>query len=206
VCYPGYGGGNCDTPLKCEEDCNTRGICILGKCHCDAGFEGISCGIQKTCKNECNSNGQCIFGKCVCNDNYTGEDCSQQFTCLNNCNNKGICFRGNCLCEAGYYGNDCSKISFDFKQCGGNNCNGNGLCKYEKCFCYPGYSGSFCEVKHDFQCPPFRESYTINKNSKNNNSEEYQWLPCNGNGICKYGKCFCYPGFNVNIFLIVILP
>lgn len=25
--------------------------------------------------------------------------------------------------------------------------------------------------------------------------------PCNGNGICQYGRCFCYPGFKVSVII-----
>jgi hypothetical protein len=83
----------------------------------------------------------------------------------------------------------------------------------EKCFCYPGYSGISCEIKNEFSCPPYLKlqdsnNNTIIKSLINGNNENFNnssliklsgWKPCSGNGLCKYGMCFCYPGYKVII-------
>lgn len=96
------------------------------------------------------------------------------------------------MCEPGYSGKDCSILSYKFETCK-NNCHSNGICRLEKCFCYPGFSGLFCEVKHQFTCPPIL-SKNITDDLNLNSTNIYS--PCSDNGICKYGLCFCYPGFS----------
>merc|ERR1711871_660670 len=44
------------------------------------------------------------------------------------------------------------------------------------CYCEPGYSGVSCEQVA--KCPVF-------------NGKE-----CSSNGLCKYGRCFCKPGYD----------
>jgi hypothetical protein len=57
--------------------------------------------------------------------------------------------------------------------------------------CFPGFTGELCERKNEFVCPPIpTEDY-----NKTHIGEHVDWSPCSGNGICKYGMCFCFPGF-----------
>jgi len=223
ICHPGFSGDDCSSPLTCDNDCNSHGECKLGKCFCHPGFKGKFCENNISCPNDCSNNGDCLYGKCFCDAEFIGEDCSEKLTCPKDCNSKGICFKGKCLCESGYFGETCENMNISHKPCN-HNCSNNGICDLGKCFCYHGFTGESCEFKQEFSCPPFRSAKKIGtekgekanvdkskpkkdgnrslrkeiiiKRSKGKVSEKaLVSKPCHGNGLCQYGKCFCYPGF-----------
>lgn len=202
-CFPDYYGENCNKRLECVDNCNNNGICKFGQCFCNPDYSGTTCSVKVTCPNNCNGNGICKNGKCFCDAEFGGEDCNIMMTCKDNCNSKGICFKGKCLCESGYFGNSCEKQKGLSDSCG---CI-NGFCKLNKCFCYPGFSGSKCELKQEFSCPPFSNNISFDLNSEKKIKSQFNngmiKKPCYSNGICSYGKCFCYPGFFVSIIIII---
>ena len=41
MCSPGFEGDACEKDIPC--DCNGKGTCKAGRCHCMPGYEGESC-------------------------------------------------------------------------------------------------------------------------------------------------------------------
>jgi hypothetical protein len=197
-CIPGYHGKTCELEMQCKDNCSNNGKCKFGKCFCNPGFVGEKCEIIQTCGlKDCSNQGTCKNGKCFCDVGFAGKDCEIVQKCENDCSNKGLCMHGKCLCEPGYAGKDCSKanVTLSINNCTNvNHCSGNGVCKMDKCFCYPGFSGKDCSVRRAFSCAPFKHNFI-----PEDFSNKKEWKPCFGNGICKYGMCFCFPGFEVRI-------
>lgn len=73
--------------MKCENDCNNKGLCFRGKCLCETGYTGNDCSqisVQMAaCKNDCNNNGACKMEKCFCYPGYSGKYCEikHKFSC-----------------------------------------------------------------------------------------------------------------------------
>lgn len=74
VCVEPWLGESCDTP-RCENDCNSQGVCVRGKCICSEAFVGTSCQMKR-CPNDCSGNGYCQQGECQCLEHATGPSCS----------------------------------------------------------------------------------------------------------------------------------
>ena len=77
----------------CEamNNCNNKGTCVNGACHCDSGYDYFDCSIQVSdCPNNCRNRGECIEGKCKCEENFDGIDCGIM-KCKDNCSNNGKC-------------------------------------------------------------------------------------------------------------------
>ena len=57
-----------------------RGQCTRGRCVCEIGYRGHNCnttvGGEYKCLNNCAGNGACIMGTCQCNPGFMGQDCS----------------------------------------------------------------------------------------------------------------------------------
>ena len=80
-CEIGYIGEACETEVKsCPDDCMGRGQCSRGRCVCEIGYRGHNCNVtvggEFKCLNNCAGNGACIMGRCQCNPGFMGEDCS----------------------------------------------------------------------------------------------------------------------------------
>jgi len=125
VCKPGFGGPDCGGKV-CDKDCNGRGICLDGKCHCEKGWSGENC--ELGCKNNCNNRGKCVpdpksgAPTCQCNPPFYLDDChkgrcpgalfsptgAQSF-----CSGHGTCdtSTGVCKCEPGFTGAGCETFS-----------------------------------------------------------------------------------------------
>jgi hypothetical protein len=80
-CDVGYIGEACETEVKsCPDSCMGRGQCTRGRCVCEIGYRGHNCnttvGGEYKCLNNCAGNGACIMGTCQCNPGFMGQDCS----------------------------------------------------------------------------------------------------------------------------------
>lgn len=139
LCEPGYFGDSCEhasLETSCKNNCNSNGICSLGKCFCYHGFKGQNCEEKKefNCKSgpvttsnklksnslanltPCTGNGLCDLGKCICYAGFKGPYCESKFICPNDCSGKGICVEdGKCNCKQGYNDSDCSNKSQELK-------------------------------------------------------------------------------------------
>ena len=80
-CDVGFIGESCETEVKtCPDGCMGRGQCTRGRCLCEIGYRGHNCnttvGGEFKCLNNCAGNGACIMGRCQCKPGFMGEDCS----------------------------------------------------------------------------------------------------------------------------------
>lgn len=213
-CYPGYKGESCSEKIQCSNNCNNNGQCLNAKCFCDAEFLGEDCSERVTCKNDCNNKGICFKGKCLCEPGYFGEFCEDvnvKFpNCQNNCNNNGVCNMGKCFCYHGFTGDNCElKLEFScppYKSPGNSNDILNNNTPTSRLTLKERTDGRLSAISFFI-----KNSNKIKEKPefKNNKLRERKFRtismlkntailkPCNGNGICQYGKCFCFPGFKV---------
>jgi hypothetical protein len=135
---------------SCPNDCGgpSRGLCVMGSCHCFPGFGGEDClsAMPIPCPNDCSKNGICHLGDCYCDPGFQSKDCSREVQCHNNCTNgRGVCRRGQCECFAQYSGEFCENMKNE-PGCP-ENCNvekGQGFCHQKSCYCNPGFQGKSC--------------------------------------------------------------
>ena len=73
---------------SCPNNCNNRGNCNDGTCHCFTGYSGATC--SDVCPNECSHQGTCSEGACICFAGFLGVDCSVRGCC----NGHGTCNAG----------------------------------------------------------------------------------------------------------------
>ena len=77
-CKPPFRGADCNSTLACVDDCNSRGICLDGKCACVEGFKGATCSFgADVCPNECSGHGTCQIGRCFCDPSWSGKGCAE---------------------------------------------------------------------------------------------------------------------------------
>merc|ERR1712224_217186 len=169
-------GDICHIEAPCPGDCNYRGLCVKGKCHCRSGYGGEACEVEQ-CPANCSGHGTCVRTKkrssgasmqCVCETGFSGFDCSMP-DCPNDCSNNGVCHNGSCFCNHQWKGNDCSI----FQDPCPNNCSNNGECDRNlgKCICHEDYYGTYCDKWKFAADGPFPDP------CRNN---------CSGNGVCEY--------------------
>jgi hypothetical protein len=64
-----YDAAQCPTA-----NCDGHGVCLAGKCVCNAGFSGDNCQ-TKACQPTCDPlHGTCVNGQCVCSNGWAGLD------------------------------------------------------------------------------------------------------------------------------------
>lgn len=207
VCYPGYGGENCDK-LQCEvPDCSGHGRCqpstssTKPTCFCAPGWKGVGCQFR-ICPlgpkgYECSHNGQCQNGTCSCSAGWMGADCSQQ-TCAQPCLNTQVCQNLTCVCKPGYGGADCGT-----KLCSSKCVHGS--CLNGKCLCDDGWTGAACDQP---TCPRACDVHGTCVGMRCECDPGWSGVSCHqlacprdchfedGQGDCIFDKCECYPGFS----------
>lgn len=133
---------------ECAHGCNQHGLCIDGKCACEAGYTGLGCSeivesvLKSRCVNDCHGNGECMFGKCFCHLGFGGVSCAQRLSlpCINDCSHHGVCSdAGRCECDFGYTGLSCEEEVYCDVDCGEH-----GVCLRDQCVCAKHYSGKRC--------------------------------------------------------------
>ena len=221
-CDPGWSGKSCGAAEVCALDCSDNGICHHGACYCNSGFHGPACAVStsalneverlKHCSSGCSGHGICGYGmsdfqsgrplgRCLCQPGWTGRDCEAGQQCPARCSDHGRCVEGACVCECGWSGRDCSKMTIGATLCP-NGCSSNGECVLGKCFCFPGYGGKDCGTPMGCLAPPPSSGVDGDANdasaaaaSSSLASLALTTVPCSAHGECKWGRCFCAPGW-----------
>lgn len=164
ACSAGWVGMLCDMQ-RCEEDCNSQGMCLQGQCLCSRGWAGSNCA-QQRCPDDCSGVGFCFTGRCRCKTGYDGVNCGKvKPTGLS------ISIKMQSVApmrkDAGFMG---VTLRATPPLACPDNCNGHGMCRADgKCTCNVGYSGASCD------------SSCANE--------------CSHNGDCIEGACLCFAGF-----------
>jgi len=168
-CLAGYTGDSCDSPLDLRlrqetlqkeiaaavvatsgcGGCSMHGLCMSGKCVCEAGYSGSDCSLvvggylTHRCPSQCNLNGLCLFGKCFCDPGWNGHACEVPLSmaCPSDCNQKGFCHYGKCFCNPGVTGNAC-ETEIDCT----TSCGAHGVCSSGRCVCANGFAGEHCDI------------------------------------------------------------
>lgn len=165
----------------CAGDCNFQGICVSGKCVCNAGFMGSECHLKR-CPNDCSGNGLCFQGKCQCSSNFAGEDCLQSVQ-------KSTLSLASILTEGLAAENEqLQKQEVQPQKMGKScalDCMGHGSCQDGRCECSDGWTGPACQ---DFVKPVVSAIETAKVQACSD-------PVCSGNGICELGVCKCSDGF-----------
>jgi hypothetical protein len=186
---------------SCPSNCNNRGNCNDGTCHCFTGYSGATC--LDVCPNECSHQGDCQEGACLCFAGFLGVDCSVRGCCSGH----GTCDDpGECVCDAGWSGDDCS-IQLT---CPDPLCSGHGTCEDGKCHCVAGFNGPTCIGTSGMCNPPCTGNGFCNAGTKKCECKTGFTGPtcaagldecedhCNFKGLCMNGKCACGPGWQGN--------
>jgi len=186
---------------SCPSNCNNRGNCHDGTCHCFTGYSGATC--LDVCPNECSHQGDCQEGACLCFAGFLGVDCSVRGCCSGH----GTCDDpGECVCDAGWSGDDCS-IQLT---CPDPLCSGHGTCEDGKCHCVAGFNGPTCIGTSGMCNPPCTGNGFCNAGTKKCECKTGFTGPtcgagldecedhCNFKGLCMNGKCACGPGWQGN--------
>ena len=93
--------------------CSGHGMCVAGRCRCDANWLGDGCEVY-ACAGNCSSHGVCVHGECACTAGWAGLECQYNAACPNFCSLHGACVEGGadvsfrCECAAGWAAADCS--------------------------------------------------------------------------------------------------
>ncbi|CCD70175.2 Teneurin-1 [Caenorhabditis elegans] len=132
--------------LVCESNCNQRGECVHGKCHCAPGFTGRTCD-EAVCPVVCSGNGVFSGGICVCKSGFKGKECEMRHNWCEvaDCNGRGRCDTdGRCRCNPGWTGEAC-----ELRACPHASCHDRGVCVNGTCYCMDGWRGNDCSVFAD---------------------------------------------------------
>ncbi|EGT52268.1 hypothetical protein CAEBREN_21863 [Caenorhabditis brenneri] len=163
--------------LLCEANCNQRGECVNGKCHCASGFTGRTCD-EAVCPVVCSGNGVFSGGVCVCKSGFKGKECEMRHNWCEvaDCNGRGRCDTdGRCRCNPGWTGEAC-----ELRACPHATCHDRGVCVNGTCYCMDGWRGNDCSVFADAAVPapqaqsPPRKSQETNESSKNRKNPSKQ--------------------------------
>ena len=123
--------------------------------------------LYRKCLDDCPDNSGFIRGRCHCFPGFFGPNCNLTIPpCPFNCHDRGECLpNGTCSCEDGFFGNHCQH-----EYCL-DSCSNRGFCNRETmiCNCERGVFGPNCKG----DCV----------------------RDCSGNGVCRGGRCDCFPGY-----------
>uniref|UniRef100_A0A8C2ZX15 Teneurin transmembrane protein 1 n=1 Tax=Cyclopterus lumpus TaxID=8103 RepID=A0A8C2ZX15_CYCLU len=190
-----------DSMDGCSTDCNGKGECVAGHCHCFAGFLGPDCA-KDSCPVLCSGNGVYEKGRCVCLAGWKGAECNvEEGQCIDpTCSNHGSCIQGICICGPAYKGVNCEQVDCTDPQCGGH-----GVCVRGDCVCSAGWAGVSCDDPlpacqeqcsgHGTYLP---ESDTCACQPNWTGPDCYTELcpvPCGSHGVCSEGQCQCEEGW-----------
>lgn len=215
-CIAGWKGTACSNATCIgHDDCNNRGICQHGVCHCPPEWTGKACA-QRSCPENCNFHGRCLAtGECLCLPGWAGPACSK--SCPAFCSNRGECDARTltCACQDGWGSADCSTPLCV------NNCSDHGYCEPPvlntgrgKCRCDTGFEGDSCNIsittttatttlettteeETTTQAKPQKKKRTpcpLGDCSKANDFAAIKCPnACSNNGYCYGGVCICRP-------------